>query len=66
MELILEGFYKAITLLVTLDPEVLNITLLPLLAGVMAGFGGVISEGGASIMVGGNSLMRIQQRDRPR
>jgi len=27
---------------------------LPLLAGVMAGFGGVISEVGASIMVGGN------------
>jgi tungstate transport system permease protein len=27
---------------------------LPLLAGIMAGFGGVISEVGASIMVGGN------------
>ncbi|HTP27713.1 MAG TPA: hypothetical protein VMK12_18930, partial [Anaeromyxobacteraceae bacterium] len=27
---------------------------LPLMAGVMAGFGGVISEVGASIMVGGN------------
>jgi tungstate transport system permease protein len=27
---------------------------LPLMAGVMAGFGGVISEIGASIMVGGN------------
>ena len=27
---------------------------LPLLAAVMAGFGGVISEVGASIMVGGN------------
>jgi tungstate transport system permease protein len=27
---------------------------IPLLAGVMAGFGGVISEVGASIMVGGN------------
>jgi tungstate transport system permease protein len=30
MELILEGIYKAITLLVTLDAEVLNITLLSL------------------------------------
>ena len=29
---------------------------LPLLAGVMAGFGGVISEVGASMMVGGNLL----------
>lgn len=29
---------------------------LPLLAAVMAGFGGVISEVGASMMVGGNSL----------
>jgi tungstate transport system permease protein len=29
---------------------------LPLMAGVMAGFGGVISEVGASIMVGGNVL----------
>jgi len=66
MELILEGFYKAITLLVTLDPEVLNITLLYLLAGVLAGFSGVISEVGASIMVGGNILTRIQQRERPR
>ena len=27
---------------------------LPLMAGIMAGFGGVISEVGASIMVGGN------------
>jgi tungstate transport system permease protein len=27
---------------------------LPLMAGVMAGFGGVISEVGASMMVGGN------------
>jgi len=39
---------------------------LPLLAGVMAGFGGVISEVGASIMVGGNILTRIQERERPR
>lgn len=31
-------------------------TRLPLLAAVMAGFGGVISEVGASIMVGGNIL----------
>jgi tungstate transport system permease protein len=30
MELILEGLYKAFTLLVTLDPEVLNITFLSL------------------------------------
>jgi len=29
---------------------------LPLLAAVMAGFGGVISEVGASIMVGGNIM----------
>ena len=30
MELILEGIYKAVALLVTLDPEVLNITFLSL------------------------------------
>jgi len=29
-------------------------TRLPLLAAIMAGFGGVISEVGASMMVGGN------------
>ncbi|HLC25317.1 MAG TPA: ABC transporter permease [bacterium] len=34
--------------------ELCRETSLPLLAGVMAGFGGVISEVGASMMVGGN------------
>ena len=41
-----------------LRPQMVWVTLrearLPMLAGVMAGFGGVISEIGASLMVGGN------------
>src|SRR5437016_5957243 len=65
MDLLWDGLREAFGLLVSGDPEVRAIawrsieisataTLLSLLAGVMAGCGAVISEVGASLMVGGN------------
>src|SRR2546428_268561 len=65
MDLVWSGFRQALALIVGADGEIWEIlwlslqvsgtaTLISLALGVMAGFGGIISEIGASMMVGGN------------